>query len=211
MKIVIDTEACKKKGYELDVLFYLFSHYAGCPVTVDTFERARQQGLLKFERPYDRAVPFPKYVSLSKTGDYMVDTVIGFSNSKKNMPDEHLKELADKLREIFPSGKKPGYSDTWRDSTSCIAERLQKFFFKYGHFEDDDIIKATKEYVSSFNGDYRYMQLLKYFIWKNKLTGEEVVQGRIVGEVERQSRLAAWLQDNSEGKGISSDWDVKLL
>jgi hypothetical protein len=53
------------------------------------------------------------------------------------------------------------------------------------------------------------MQLLKYFIWKNKVTGEEVVRGRIVGEVERQSQLAAWIED-SEDKAVNNDWDVIL-
>jgi hypothetical protein len=53
------------------------------------------------------------------------------------------------------------------------------------------------------------MQLLKYFIWKNKVTGEEVVRGRIVGEVEKQSQLAAWIEDASEKKEIV-DWDVEL-
>jgi hypothetical protein len=63
--------------------------------------------------------------------------------------------------------------------------------------------------VASFNGNYQYMQLLKYFIWKNKVTGEEVVRGRIVGEVERQSQLAAWIED-SEDKAGNNDWDVSL-
>jgi hypothetical protein len=53
------------------------------------------------------------------------------------------------------------------------------------------------------------MQLLKYFIWKNKTTGEEVVRGRIVGEVERQSQLAAYLEDSSDKK-TSADWDIAL-
>ena len=51
---------------------------------------------------------------------------------------------------------------------------------------------------------------MKYFIWKNKVTGEELVRGRIVGEVERQSQLAAYLQDNDEEKAIVADWDVEL-
>jgi hypothetical protein len=52
------------------------------------------------------------------------------------------------------------------------------------------------------------MQLLKYFIWKNKVTGEEVVRGRIVGEVERQSQLAAYLEDSPEKK--NNNWQVFL-
>jgi hypothetical protein len=53
------------------------------------------------------------------------------------------------------------------------------------------------------------MQLLKYFIWKNKVTGSELVDGRMVGEVERQSQLAAWLDDKEE-VNKTADWDIEL-
>ena len=112
---------------------------------------------------------------------------------------------------MFPAGKKPGYAYTWRDSTSCIVDRLKKFFLKYGDYPDDDIIRVTKNYVDSFNGNYTYMQLLKYFIWKNKTTGTEMVNGRLVGEVERQSQLAAYLEDGEEETVAHNDWDVELV
>ena len=208
MKIVIDTEVCKKEGKDADLMLYLVSLLYGCKITADTFEKARQQRLLKFDRPYDSRSKFPDYVSLSDTGEYVAEGIIASSNVSEESEDRYT-ALADKLREIFPAGKKPGYAYTWRDSTSCIADRLKKFFLKYGEYTDEKVIKATKEYVASFNGNYQYMQLLKYFIWKNKVTGEEVVRGRIVGEVERQSQLAAWIED-SEDKSASNDWDVVL-
>ena len=209
MKIVLDTEVCKKEGKDADVIIYLLSLLSGCRITVNTFEKARQQNLLKFEKPYDRRFPFPEYVSLNPTGEYVVEGMMA-SSSIPDSKDDSCLELANRLREIFPAGKKPGYAYTWRDSPSCIADRLKKFFLKYGRYSDEDIIRATKAYVDSFNGNYQYMQLLKYFIWKNKVTGEEVVRGRIVGEVERQSQLAAWLEDNNEEKTVSVDWDVSL-
>ena len=48
------------------------------------------------------------------------------------------------------------------------------FFKKYGNkYTNEQIINATKKYVISFNGDYQYMQLLKYFILKtDNHTGE---------------------------------------
>ena len=208
MKIVIDTEVCKKEGKDADVVLYLLSLLSGCKITTNTFEKARQQNLLKFEKPYDRRFPFPEYVSLNPTGEYVAEGIMANSNIS-NAPEDSYLELANKLREIFPAGKKPGYAYTWRDSPSCIADRLKKFFLKYGEYTDEQIIQATKAYVDSFNGNYQYMQLLKYFIWKNKVTGEEVVRGRIVGEVEKQSQLAAWLEDAPEKK-TSIDWEVEL-
>lgn len=207
MKIVLDTEVCKKEGKDADVIIYLLSLLSGSPITVNTFEKARQQRFLKFEKPYDVRVPFPEYVSLADTGEFVVESLM--ASSSEVASEERCKQLAEKLREIFPAGKKPGYAYTWRDSPSCIADRLKKFFLKYGDYPDDRIIQVTKDYVASFNGNYTYMQLLKYFIWKNKTTGEQVVRGRVVGEVEKQSQLAAWLEDTPD-KTTSADWDIEL-
>lgn len=209
MKIIIDTDTCKKEGKEVDVILYLCSLLSGNRITVNTFEKARQKGFLKFTKMYDRRFPFPETVSLSDTGEHLAESIMADSNTKESSEDR-ITKLADALRELFPAGRKPGYAYTWRDSTSCIVDRLKKFFLKYGEYKDEDIIRATKDYVASFHGNYQYMQLLKYFIWKNKVTGEEVVRGRIVGEVERQSQLAAWLEDNKESKHIDTNWDITL-
>ena len=208
MKIVLDTDICRNAGKDIDTVLYLLSLLAGCNITVNTFEKARQQRLINFEKPYDRRFPFPEWVSLSQNGEYLVESIMADSSTSPSTEDRFTL-LAEKLREIFPAGKKPGYAYTWRDSPSCIADRLKKFFIKYGEYTDEQVIEATKAYVASFNGNYQYMQLLKYFIWKNKVTGEEVVRGRIVGEVEKQSQLAAWIEDASEKKEIV-DWDVEL-
>jgi hypothetical protein len=81
---------------------------------------------------------------------------------------------------------------------------------KYGDYPDEDIINATKKYVNSFNGNYQYMQLLKYFIWKNKVTGGELIDGRVVGEVEKQSQLAAYIEDTEEEVPAGHSWDIEL-
>lgn len=212
MKIIFDTEACKKEGWDVDTLLYLISLYSGNRITVNTFEKARQNNFLKFNEMYSRDKPFPNYVDLTYEGESLVERVMANGNiSSKDMGDARFTALADKLRELFPAGKKPGYAYTWRDSTSCIVDRLKKFVLKYGDYPDEEIIDATKRYIASFNGEYRYMQLLKYFIWKNKVTGGELIEGRMVGEVERQSQLAAWLEDKEDTTiNKVSDWDVEL-
>ena len=207
MKIVLDTEVCKKEGKDADVILYLLSLFSGSKITVNTFEKARQQGMLRFEQMYDPRKPFPEYVSLTDTAEHVVESLMASSSNVAS--EERCTQLAEQLREIFPSGKKPGYAYTWRDSVSCIADRLKKFFMKYGNYTDEQVIEATKAYVASFNGNYTYMQLLKYFIWKNKVTGEEVVRGRVVGEVERQSQLAAWIEDTPD-KSTNADWEIEL-
>lgn len=211
MKIVFDTEACIKNGKEVDVMLYLLSFAAGCKITANTFEKARQRNYLTFNQMHERGRLFPDYVELSKDGEFLIegmmaDSLVGTTTDS----EKRFRNLAEKLRELFPAGNKPGYSYPWRDSVTVIADRLKKFVMKYGDYPDDKIIDATKRYVASFNGNYRYMQLLKYFIWKNKVTGEELVRGRLVGEVEKQSQLASWIEnDEQEGK-ISNDWEARL-
>lgn len=209
MKIVFDTEACKKNNRDVDLMLYLLSFAAGCKITANTFEKARQQNFLRFKSLYRRDHPFPDYVELSDSGEFLVDSIMADSHVNASNNEDRFTSLANKLRELFPSGKKPGYAYTWRDSTSCIADRLKKFSLKYGDYSDDEIIDATKRYVASFNGDYKYMQLLKYFIWKNKVSGGELIDGRLVGEVEKQSQLASYIE-NKEEESAKVDWDIEL-
>ena len=51
------------------------------------------------------------------------------------------------------------------------------FFKKYGaDYTDEQIIQATKSYVESFNGDYRFMRVLKYFIFKEEKGADGMVE-----------------------------------
>ena len=210
MKITIDTEAIKKTGTDIDLALYLISLYLKEKITDKTFEQARQRGLIRFEQMY-QFKPFPEFVHLSEGAESLVESILAETNliSTKNA-DERFKNLANKLREIFPQGKKTGTSLQWRDSESVIMDRLKKFILKYGDHPDEEIIDATKRYVDSFNGQYTYMQVLKYFIWKNKISGAELVNGNVlVGEIEKQSQLAAYIE-NKESDTPSIDWDIQL-
>lgn len=88
--------------------------------------------------------------------------------------DNEFNELASKMRELYPEGRKPGTTYYWRDSIPVIARKLKTVVAKFGvQFTEEEALSATRRYVSSFNGDYRFMQLLKYFILKtDKATGD---------------------------------------
>lgn len=106
--------------------------------------------------------------------------------------DNDLNYLVGQLREIFPKGIKTG-SAAWRGNKREITLRLQKFFKIYDKYTDEEIISATKKYVESFNGNYTYMRILKYFILKDEVkVGEE---GRYVEQV---SELANFLENEME-------------
>lgn len=83
--------------------------------------------------------------------------------------DDNISELAQNLREIYPSGKK-GNAYYWRGSISEIETKLRAFYKKYGHkYSPEEVEVATKKYVDSFtdlNRD-KAMMLLKYFIAKD--------------------------------------------
>ena len=122
MKIVLDTEVCKKEGKDVDLALYLISLLCGSKITQNTFEKARQQRLLTFSQMYDVRNPFPDYVTLTDTGEHIVESLM--ASSVNVASEERCTQLAEKLREIFPAGKKPGYAYTWRDSVSCITDNI---------------------------------------------------------------------------------------
>ena len=117
-------------------------------------------------------------------------------NSMVSSDNERLKVLAMEMQQCFPQGKKPGTVFYFRCNVRAIVNKLQKFFEVYGDYEDDKVIAATKKFVASFNGDYRLMPLIKYFISKNKKTmGED-------GEVHTTevSELATILENMSDNE-----------
>ena len=88
--------------------------------------------------------------------------------------EEDYLRVAQKMRELFPQGRKEGTTYMWRDSNAVIAKKLKTLVVKYDFkFTEEEALEATKKYVESFNGNYRFMQLLKYFILKSDInTGD---------------------------------------
>ena len=109
--------------------------------------------------------------------------------------------LADKLREIYPSGKIPNTNYYYKCNRQDIINKLKTFFKMYGtKYTDEQIINATQKYINSFNGNYTYLKLLKYFIWKDeRLKGESV-----------QSLLADFIENENSEDTVNTDWTVEL-
>ena len=61
--------------------------------------------------------------------------------------------------------------------------------------------KSTQAYVSGFNGEYKFMRLLQYFIWK-----EEVKDGTKVPI----SELANYIENADQTNEMSVDWTSTL-
>lgn len=139
---------------------------------------------------------------VTEKGDAIISSVIIDSTPYKTS-DEELISLAQCLREIFPKGKKPGTNLYWSEGTPIIVKRLKLFFKKYGEiYTQEQIIKATKKYVESFNGNYSFMKLLKYFIFKEKVG--------LSGDVEGDSELINYIE-NYDDESLKQDWTISLI
>ena len=198
MKYIIDTEILEREGIGLDEALYLLSVYKKKPINFNTVQKAKVENkILKFENPRDPVKITPK-------GQSYIESILAKSKihvSSYNL--ERYRALADKMREVYPKGLKPGTNYQWRDSTAIIADRLMKLVAKYNiEFTDEEAVDATKRYIASFNGNYRYMQILKYFISKQK-----PVEG---APAEQNSQFLSFLQ-NEEGTIENQDWTANLV
>lgn len=136
---------------------------------------------------------------ITNKGAELLDTIIIESDKAVINKDKEFIELADKLKELFPKGKKAGTTYMWRDSTAVIARKLKTLVVKYDYqFTEEQAIKATKAYVESFNGDYTYMQLLKYFILKTLPDGEI------------KSDFMSYIENEGQEDELSDNWLTEM-
>ena len=137
-----------------------------------------------------------KYTLMEK-GQQAIDT-INFESAVPIKERCNQVSLAKQLKSLFPKGKKPGTNQYWAEGEALIAKRLHKFYDKYGKFDDDIILQATKKYIEGFNGDYRFMRTLKYFIWAEKVNAS--------GELESTSDLLTYIE-NAEEENFNTSFD----
>ncbi len=135
---------------------------------------------------------------LTKKGAEILDSVV-VDSDKHQEPEDKLISLATKLKEVFPKGKKEGTNYYWADGVALIVRRLKLFFKKYGNtYSEEQIIQAAEKYVQGFNGNYRYMRLLKYFIFKEKVGANQ--------EVEGDSELISYIENAGHEEDLKDDW-----
>lgn len=144
--------------------------------------------------------PEHRYSLMNEAEDLLTKIIIN-SDSNVTKRSTNIEELADKLREIYPSGKIPNTNYYYKCNRQDIINKLKTFFKMYGtKYTDEQIINATQKYISSFNGNYAYLKLLKYFIWKDeRLKGESV-----------QSLLADFIENENSEDTVNTDWTVEL-
>lgn len=143
----------------------------------------------------DRNVYDNSKIVLSNNTRNLVSSIIIDSDKETINKEEEFLDIAESLRELYPKGKKPGTTYMWKDSNTIIAQKLKTLVVKFGYkFTKEQAIDATKRYIDSFKGDYRYMQLLKYFILKTD---------RSIGEV--RSDFMSYIE-NAGQEEVDSNW-----
>ena len=135
---------------------------------------------------------------VSDKGLELINSVLEVKQETKQSCD-NLRELAVTLKSLFPKGIKPGTNTPWTEAVPLIMKRLESFFIKFGEQPYDKIVEATKKYINSFNGDYRMMRVLSYFIMKTIINND--------GEKEMKSDLLTAIENLDDYEEQSSgDW-----
>lgn len=129
----------------------------------------------------------------------LVSTIAIDSDKSVVDKDAEFIELANELRELYPAGRKEGTTYMWRGTTAEIAKKLKTLVVKYKYsFTKEQVLKATKEYISSFNGNYKKMRLLKYFILKSERDADD--------NVNVISELMTLIENEGQTDAQRDDW-----
>ena len=196
MRIEIDEVVCKKYNLSLKEVMILIGLKYGSQELFKKLNKERY--LLNLGSSIFKEEP--KY-TLSRKANETISCILAESTKEVAERTTNVEELADKLRELYPNGKIFNTNYYYRGNRGDIVNKLKTFFKRYGtKYTDEQIINATQKYVNSFNGNYAYLKLLKYFIWKDeRLKGESV-----------QSLLADFIENESSEDTTNTDWTVEL-
>lgn len=162
MKITIDTEVLRENNLTLEEFVILLYYVQGMTAPIEEVCESlwRKNLLIKEIEGYS--------VNTPRIPEIQGMLAMSGLKEKKTTPKE-LIALAEKILEVYPAGKMPGTSYYYRCSPDVLAKRLAVFFSKFPRklsWTDEAIVESVKDYVASFNGNYRYLQLLKYFVYR---------------------------------------------
>lgn len=196
MNININEKVCEENNLSVPKALALAAIQYSTP---KDYEELIKEGLIT---KYNGSMfePERRYSLMDKAEELLTKIIIN-SDSNVTKRSTSIEELADKLRDIYPNGKIVNSNYYYRCNRQDIINKLKTFFKMYGtKYTDEQIINATQKYINSFNGNYTYLKLLKYFIWKDeRLKGESV-----------QSLLADFIENENSEDITNTDWTVEL-
>ena len=113
-------------------------------------------------------------------------------------------ELAEKMRELWPSGDKDG-KYAWRDSVPNLAHRLECLWsdrLKGKEYTLEQCLTVARRYLAQFEDNTKYMQTLKYFIMK-----QATMKKGNANKVVVSSRFADMLEGIADDEAAQNEWD----
>lgn len=191
MKLLIDTEILEKNDISLQEFAVILYCLEGniFPPGDEVLEGLWKKGYLIKEVGGFKL----DNNKLSFLSDLLTEAFLVNADNK-----DEIMQIAEEMRSLFPEGKKEGTPYYWKDSKNIIAKRLATLIKKYNiKYTKEEIIEATRSYIQSFNGNYQYMQLLKYFIYKKNNEGEFV------------SQLLSYMENKDQTS--NNDWTSELV
>ena len=196
MIVNVDDKVCEANGITKDEAFILAAIQYG---TEDMYNHLIKEGYIT--KINSSCYELNKKYTITNRGINLFSDIV--LNSDKNITESSnsISELASKLREIYPTGKMPGTTYYYKGNLQDIEKKLKSFKKRYGNYTDEDIIKATENYIKSFNGNYTYLKLLKYFIWKDEKRD---------GETIATSVLADWIENEGQEEKLTNNWTTLL-
>ena len=200
MKFVIDDTVCEKYNLTAQQVFILLA--LQCQ-NDKLYEDLIEKGLIT--KCNCSLFELNKKYSVINKGINLFNSVLldSSKDTKKtiNIVNLRYQTLAIKLRDIYPKGKMPGTSYYYKGNIEDIRKKLQSFFLRYPDYTDEQVLTATQKYINSMNGNYTYLKLLKYFIWKSEIKdGEQVVT----------SLLSDYIENEGQEDNINNDWTSEL-
>ena len=196
MKIEINEDICEKNGLNISELFAILL-IKSCEDLPKLFQSMEDKEIIVKD--------FFKGYMVTQRWDDVASSIL-LDSEKTHQSQERLEDLAIKLMEIFPKGKKEGTCHYFKGNKKDNVLKLKKFFKLYGKYTDQQILNAARNYVASFNGNYAYMRILKYFIWKDEIK----VNSEGTRYVEEVSDLANWIENAGHEHTLRNDWTIEL-
>ena len=187
--LILDLKDLERKNVDLEEFLLMYLIYK------ETFIFSTLQKLVKEQKiRVINSQQFALVDEYKKFIEQSINTDILHPNN-----EEKLTELARRLRDLFPKGIKDGTNNTWRGSEQEIVSKLIKLETKFKlNLDIEECVAATQSYIDSFNGNFRLMQTLKYFILKNI---------NVAGELEIKSELLAYLDFLHQGTPVTRQDD----
>ena len=190
MKITINTDILKKYELSLGDFLVLLLGYQGTSY-LKCYSNLQHKGLVEPNIFEEMAIV------LSDNTKNLVAKILMESDDRAVKSGIDFSKLAVSLMHCYPKGNKPGTTYDWRGKEEEIAQKLRTLVVKYDfQFTEEEAIAAVREYVASFK-DYKYMQLLKYFILKTTDDGQ--------GHKVIDSLFMTIIENNRESHGEDSN------